>query len=287
MRYINDDTARLGPQSKLQYPIYHLIGRNQVVERLKARGYRYVHCNTNYEATRASPVADVSLSPVPRWLLGEWTSVLLRSTALRYLAPDVAETHLQTFAMLRDVPRLRGPTFTFAHIILPHNPYVFDREGNVQRNIPLSLQFRHKGGDWHDRKPYVEQLLFLNSKIEELVDHLVQASPVPPIIILQADHGTATRVGARRSPDARRGFIRERMAILNAYYGPPSLTSRLYPSISPVNSFRVLFSSCFGEDLDVLPDRQYYSWYGRPYRHEDVTAWATERDESTERVTRR
>ena len=49
--------------------------------------------------------------------------------------------------------------------------------------------------------------------------------------------------------------IRERHAILNAYYLPGDGSKKLYPSISPVNTFRVVFSHYFGADLDLLPDR--------------------------------
>jgi hypothetical protein len=67
------------------------------------------------------------------------------------------------------------------------------------------------------------------------------------VIILQGDHG---------SPRAK-GW---EMTILNAYYLPDAQgRSRLYPSISPVNSFRVIFNAYFGADLPLLPDKAYRS----------------------------
>ena len=45
----------------------------------------------------------------------------------------------------------------------------------------------------------------------------------------------------------------------------------LYPDITPVNTFRLIFKSCFGEDCETLPDREYFSWYGKPYELVDVT----------------
>jgi hypothetical protein len=47
------------------------------------------------------------------------------------------------------------------------------------------------------------------------------------------------------------------MAILNAYSVPGGAPA-LYPSISPVNSFRVILNARFGESLPLLPDRSYF-----------------------------
>jgi hypothetical protein len=46
--------------------------------------------------------------------------------------------------------------------------------------------------------------------------------------------------------------------VLNAYY-MPGYTGQLYPSISPVNSFRIVFNAYFGTDLPLLKDTSYFS----------------------------
>jgi hypothetical protein len=62
------------------------------------------------------------------------------------------------------------------------------------------------------------------------------------------------------------------MRILNAYYLPGGKSAGLYPTISPVNSFRYVLNHYFGTKFPLLPDTCYYSTYQRPYRFEDVTA---------------
>ena len=42
--------------------------------------------------------------------------------------------------------------------------------------------------------------------------------------------------------------------ILNAYYLPGIGQGDLYPTISPVNSFRVVFNQYFGGKFPLLPD---------------------------------
>jgi len=50
------------------------------------------------------------------------------------------------------------------------------------------------------------------------------------------------------------------MPILNAYALPGvDPAQALYPSISPVNSFRVVLNRYFGTDLPLLEDRSYFA----------------------------
>ncbi len=51
--------------------------------------------------------------------------------------------------------------------------------------------------------------------------------------------------------------LKKKFSILNAYYLPGEKTNLLYPSISPVNSFRVVFNLFFNEEYDLLPDKSY------------------------------
>ena len=64
------------------------------------------------------------------------------------------------------------------------------------------------------------------------------------MIIIQGDHGLDTEA---------------RMAILNAYYLPGDGAKMLYPTITPVNSFRVVFNAYFGQEYPILPDTSLYS----------------------------
>jgi len=59
--------------------------------------------------------------------------------------------------------------------------------------------------------------------------------------------------------------------ILNAYHLPGDGNSQLYDSISPVNTFRVIFNQYFGADLKLLEDRSYYSPPNQPLELTDKT----------------
>jgi len=59
------------------------------------------------------------------------------------------------------------------------------------------------------------------------------------------------------------------MHILNAYYFP----SMPDPPIikTPVNTFRVVFNSYFGQNYELLEDKNYFTDYKRFYEFFDVT----------------
>ena len=79
-----------------------------------------------------------------------------------------------------------------------------------------------------------------------MIRQILDNSSIPPIIILQGDHGPNGSAPENLLP------------ILNSYYFPGVGQGELYESITPVNSFRVLFSEYFGAGYDLLSDRSYY-----------------------------
>ena len=86
-----------------------------------------------------------------------------------------------------------------------------------------------------------------------LIDDILRNSKEPPIILLQADHSLA--------PD----FDDRRFNILNAYYLPDGGEGILYPTITPVNSFRIIFNQYFGANFPLIEDKSITSDLGHPY----------------------
>lgn len=144
------------------------------------------------------------------------------------------------------------PMFVLAHIIAPHPPFVFGPNGEEVNDRALSLTGQ---AVWNDREGYLNQLQFINRRIAQVVDTLLEQSRVKPIIVIQADHGPASLEDID-SPTLL--SLSERMGILNAYYFPDENWDDLYPSITPVNSFRVILNNYFDQNLPYLPDRVYY-----------------------------
>lgn len=265
--------AELGPDSSERRPFVKMTRGNRASRFLKANGYRYATILTNYYATEASETADTTWSYLPRLLRSEFAQAYLRTSVACLVEPSLAASHRHAFRSIEEAGRLEGPTFLFAHLILPHPPYVFRRDGTVRKNVPLSFQWREAN---KDDGSYVEQLLYLNGRLLELIDGLLKSAPTPPVIIVQGDHGWV----APGTPEAEQAS--HRIPILNAYLVPDGVRSKLYPDITPVNSFRVLFSELFGADLPRVPDRSYMCDYAKACDLRDVTdevvrAWAPEK----------
>ncbi|MFC1760292.1 hypothetical protein ACFLZD_02085 [Candidatus Neomarinimicrobiota bacterium] len=66
-------------------------------------------------------------------------------------------------------------------------------------------------------------------------------------------------------------MLRERFGIFNAYYLPAGGRELLYDSITPVNSFRLVFDFYFNTNCGLLNDSSFFSNYDRPYEFTNVT----------------
>ncbi len=275
MRYVNDEAAQILARSKGasqvdRTPFYRLIQRAEVPDRLQQKGYRYVQTLTHWGGTDRSGNADIRYKFAP-FLGDEFGGALANMTLLGVLAPRLHELHRFVADSAPRIAGIDGPTFGFMHLLLPHNPYVFDREGKVVASYPLTISMKLQEDAWRLSGPYVEQLRHTNTLLREMIDGILARSKVQPVIILQGDHGTALSMfegGAKKdAPEPR-----ERLGILNAYLVPQAMRDELYPGITPVNTFRLLLSTQFGDDVPLLPDANYFAYYDNPYALRDVTA---------------
>jgi len=66
------------------------------------------------------------------------------------------ERILYQFERMGDVPKLKEPTFVFAHMLIPHGVFVFDKDGNAISRI-------EEGRKSH-KKLYLGQVQFVNKK---------------------------------------------------------------------------------------------------------------------------
>ncbi|MBS3813256.1 hypothetical protein KGY64_05470, partial [Candidatus Bipolaricaulota bacterium] len=112
---------------------------------------------------------------------------------------------------------------------------------------------------------YLNSLIFANEKVTSLVEDLFSQydSDNLPIIVIQGDEGPFPRryredeYNFDWKDEATKDELREKMRILNAYHLPGVEDDLLYPSITPVNTFRLIFNLYFGAEYDLLPDKSY------------------------------
>lgn len=262
-----------GVDSNIKKIPYQMLENNEVVKFLKSRGYTYIHFGSGYEPTQDSKWADVRINCYPdadNYLL----PLLLKTTVLSVIEPRFpyhwfysnkveAEKKLCMFSGIEAaLNNVRSPKFVFVHITLPHPPFLFKQDGSIYQD-----SFQMTIDHWGNRQKYKEQLIFLNHKVKPMIETILSRSTQPPIIILQGDHGPASTTDFD-NPSAP--GIRERMGILNAYFLPDGGGKDLYPSVTPVNSFRIIFNHYFDTKLKLESDNAYFSSWVLPYKFLDI-----------------
>jgi hypothetical protein len=274
--YLDELAKDVGRVSADREPLFRMIRENRAMAFLKSRGYRLVTVSSSIDVT--------DLRGLDRYFGfaqsgSEFRTVLLNTTPLPlFVKPgqngSSYDAHrkriLSAFRALEESPGEKGPFFFFAHLMCPHPPFVFAASGEpVEPDYLFSMvdADRLHGGAEAAVRDYIvlyrAQLAFLNKKILEAVDAILSRSPEPPIIILQGDHGSRAYADLDR-PEA--SYFKENLAILNAYRLPGDGRGLVYPGISPVNTFRLVFKHYFGADLDLLEDRSAWCTWRRPYR---------------------
>ena len=156
-----------------------------------------------------------------------------------------------------------GPKFVFAHILTPHDPYVFRADGSLVTEAEAHAE--------DEPGLYRGHLAFANSQIKALVERLLAVPEAErPIIILQADEGPLACRSVdcvQRTPE----YFKIRSGVLNAMY-LPGIDATLPDRFTSVNTFRFILSEYFGADLPPLPDK-IYTWPDNDhlYEFQDVT----------------
>jgi hypothetical protein len=238
-----------------------LLYNNEVVKILSERGYSIISVGGfKIKADARYQYGEVR-DFLPSLLSSTWIYPLtffgfLNSSIYGYQRENI----LYDFEILKRIPEIKEPTFTFAHIICPHPPYIFNEDGGSPIFKPLELFYllknKENGELWHSQecRIYTKQALFVAKQIKIAIEHILSLSP-ESIIIIQGDHGQFLGLADRPS----KKLFRLRTSILNAYYFPGGKGKLLYNGISPVNSFRVIFDEYFNENYKLLPDVSYFS----------------------------
>jgi tetratricopeptide (TPR) repeat protein len=230
------------------FPLIEAIAENRVVNFLKSIGYLYIHLSDDAAETKKNGQADIvianrkHISSFSRYLLNK---TILKNIKLASLDRVQVKRNniLYGFKKLEEIPKIDRPTFTFAHFIMPHEPQAFDENGNIpDPATPAS-------------EKYFDEILYANKKIEHLLNSILAGSDTPPIILIQGDHGYLTTASTR--PNAAQ--IKKGYSNLSAYYLPGIMKDKLYKTITPVNSFRLIFDYYFGTQLGLLEDKSYFS----------------------------
>jgi hypothetical protein len=282
LRFLDDIAAAQGPASKDMAPVNEELQDHWVGRFFQERGYRYVHLASWFGGTKTARIADENptLDTTTDFdVMLENTTFAPTLASLRNL-PEVPKHHIlhRSAALfnLRELERIRsegGPKFVLAHVLLPHEPYVFDEFGDY----PTPEERKARGLDESFRR----QMVFTNDFIKQFVGELLAVpDDQKPIIILTADEGPypdgyAANQAGYDWGTASTEELETKYGILTAFYLPePTQPDPIapYDTMTSINTFPVALSHYWEGDWQLQPDRSWTSagWY-KPYDLTDVT----------------
>ncbi len=272
--------AQFNPASGDGAALRKLLENNAAAAFLRSRGYEFVVIPSGYRDLEITSADRLEYSSGQDTISAFEVTLLNGSMAVFYVDQAMPDIHRGRILAALDSAAAEagkpGPRFVFAHIMLPHPPFLFDRSGGPVRQdltggAPSAaiLDGNHfEGGRDAYLSGYREQALFAQQKVIELVREILAHSAEPPVIILQADHGGGAYLDWYSLENT---CLRERFSIFNAYYLPGVEATGLTPETTPVNTFRIVFNAYFDARLELLENQSYFTTFDHPYRFMPVS----------------
>lgn len=265
------------------FPYRSMLNNPTVVNTLKDNGYEYNLLSSWWDFARIGVKADreptksFSLRLFGRdFFQSDFSRDIINRTVLSPLlkkgvsvgSVDIAkynrdynpkENFESQMAALKDIytADYKAPQFTFAHVLLPHDPYIFMPDGS---STPYSNDRTDDGADEYVK--YRNQLIYTNTRIKELIASIKTANP-NAVIILQSDEGpypkefrgALTKDNYFDPKNLPVEPMKQKMSILASYYFPGVDQAEVAANMtSNVNTFRFVLSRYMGYDLPLLPD---------------------------------
>lgn len=267
-------------------PLYRSIRNNRVTRFLQAQDYRLIHFGPWWEPTRRSDLADthVNYLDMPDFLrLTLERSIVSHVAAATGMMPGDGRSdqcrrvqfQFDALEQLAREDKVSGRKQVFAHLLLPHPPFIVKADGACKSLAEARALSRIEN--------YVAQVTYANQRILALLDEIA-ASGRPAVVIVQADEGPWPE--ALAGDEASLGLdtsnadwatasdkqLHEKMFILLAVKGIAPGDLPLDPRATPVNLYRQIFARYFGSALPLLPDRSFlFKDRSHPYQFIDVT----------------
>lgn len=139
-------------------------------------------------------------------------------------------------------PVQQQPKFVYCHLELPHFPFFYDSSGFAYPENDIYSNAMLK-----DKNRFRNYLIYTDKQVIKLANSLLRMKNA--VIILQSDHGVNEFEGSEKK-DVFRNY--------SSFYFPDRDYRQLYPGMSNVNTFRVLFNKYFGQQLPLLSDSSIY-----------------------------
>jgi len=261
MRYLDDLKDKYRGEkttAATTAPLRELINNNEVQRFLKSRGYGFVYMSSGpFVPLSINESADVNFSwdlRMGSFLKNDFLiSFLYQFSILEPLYLDRVIQNgfaangkgvLYVFDRLKEIAsqERNKPVLVIAHVLSPHPPFTLNSEC-LEVDGYKSVEYNE------EKKRYLDKLRCTNMLVKEFVESVLVNSKKPPIIVIQSDHGFKSEIQADTF---------EVLKNFNAFYLPGKGEKILNSSITPVNSFRLIFNHYFGEKYEILRNENWF-----------------------------
>ena len=128
--------------------------------------------------------------------------------------------------------------FLIAHLDLPHTPFFYDENGNLNANV---------SSDWHEKSYYLNQYIYTGKVMQGFVDNILKNDP-ESIVIIQSDHG------GRASTSEDLFMVMFELNDVNRCFNAVYFKGEALDieGLSGVNTLRVLCNRLLGTNYEML-----------------------------------
>ncbi|GAB4545975.1 MAG: hypothetical protein Fur002_20630 [Anaerolineales bacterium] len=234
-------------------PLWALIQNNAAQRLLKQAGYETVSFATGFTWSELRDSDEYLAPPLGFHQLNEFEVLFLDTTLAQAFQPAYKEQEFSRYRertqfVLKELPqwaKRKGAQFFFVHLLDPHPPFVFDENGAT---LGVGVYTNSTGYLAEVAYPqgYLNEVKFLNAQLPNLIRAIQANSSTPPVIVIQGDHGMWFQPPRFLTTN------------LNLYYFPQH-EDALYPNVTPVNTFRLIFNEYLGANFPLLQDAAYDS----------------------------
>ncbi len=271
LKYVNYLSEKYS-DSNDEHELYHMMNSNLVTQYFKSIGYETINFDGGNFFDELE-IFDYNICKRNFWHKELWSIIqhktILGPLSIKKSSEDLREYRLCVFSELPSLQHNHDkPIFVFAHIMMPHSPYLFKANGEPQSPEKVFLDLDPE----FNKLPYVEQLQFVNKKTREVVDKLLSESNVQPIIIIQSDHGARMGITDWNTAVSDEKLVERIFNNFDAYHLPEVKKNLLDEPRTPVNTFPIIFNSYFNGEYDLEENKIYYSNpFEKLYQFKDVT----------------
>jgi len=232
--------------------VYQELKTNKVMSVFSDQNYSVIETNSMMRWKNFSDV-DTHLCYNTNFINSEFLDQVLGKSIIRYFLEqhhnDTRRDIVRcTFNELNEIAlQSNGPTYVFAHLYVPHPPFLFGPNG--ENIIP-----DHRGisglQSWENPQGYLNQLIYATNEISTVIKNIVENDP-NAIIILQGDTGTKT------GTDSTSTSLKNHYQYHSILYAVRMPDVKNFENTIPANTYRIIFNNHFDMNYEYLEHRIY------------------------------